>query len=124
MKKSIILTFGCLLSTSVMLAQSGTIHGVVTDSQGEPVIGATIKVVGTKRATATDINGEFNIQASSSEKLNISYVGSKTAVVAAKNNLQIVLQDDDNTLSDVVVVGYGTQKKATLTGAVSAITNK
>lgn len=124
MKKSLILTFGFLLSTSVMLAQSGTIHGVVTDPQGEPVIGASIKVVGTKRATVTDINGEFNIQASGSEKLNISYVGSKTAVVAAKNNLQVVLQDDDNTLSDVVVVGYGTQKKATLTGAVSAITNK
>lgn len=124
MKKSLILTFGFLLSTSVMLAQSGTIHGVVTDPQGEPVIGASIKVVGTKRAAVTDINGEFNIQASGSEKLNISYVGSKTAVVAAKNNLQVVLQDDDNTLSDVVVVGYGTQKKATLTGAVSAITNK
>ncbi len=124
MKKSLILTFGFLLSTSVMLAQSGTIHGVVTDPQGEPVIGASIKVVGTKRAAVTDINGEFNIQASGSEKLNISYVGSKTAVVAAKNNLQVVLQDDDNTLSDVVVVGYGTQKKATLMGAVSAITNK
>ena len=124
MKKSLILTFGCLLSASAMFAQNGTVHGVVTDSQGEPVIGATIKVVGTKRATVTDMNGEFAIQASGKEKLNISYVGTKSEVVTAKNNLKIVLQDDDNTLSDVVVVGYGTQKKATLTGAVSAITNK
>ena len=124
MKKSLIMTFGCLFSASVMFAQNGSVHGVVTDSQGEPVIGATVKVVGSNRATATDINGEFNIQASAKEKLNISYVGSKPTVVLAKNNLKIVLQDDDNTLNDVVVVGYGTQKKATLTGAVSAVTNK
>ena len=124
MKKSFILTIGCLFSASIMLAQNGIIHGVVTDAQGEPVIGATVKVVGTQRATATDIDGKFDIQATAKEKLNISYIGSKPMVVSARNNLKVVLVDDENTLSDVVVVGYGTQKKATLTGAVSAINNK
>lgn len=115
----------CMLVSVPMLAQDRTVTGTVTDSSGEPVIGATVRVDGTKTATITDIDGVFKIQASAKQKIRISFVGYKDAVVTASNtSLKVTMQDDMNVMDEVVVVGYGTQKKATLTGAVSAITNK
>lgn len=107
-------------------AQLRMVQGTVIDSSGEPVIGANVKVNGSStRGTITDINGEFKIEASTKEKLTISYIGYLDVVVSAANvTLRVTMQDDNKTLEEVVVVGYGTQKKATLTGAVSAVTNK
>ena len=106
-------------------AQERTVNGTVTDSNGEPIIGANIKVDGTTRGAITDIDGNFAIQASANQKLIVTYIGYNTETVnATSTTLSIVLKEDTKTLDEIVVVGYGSQKKATLTGAVSAINNE
>ena len=115
----------CILASMPMLAQNRTVKGTVVDSQGEPVIGATVRVDGAeKQATVTDFDGKFTIDAAPKEKLRISFVGYQDAIVAASPNVKVTLKEDSQLMEEVVVVGYGTQKKATLTGAVSAINNK
>ena len=115
----------CLLTALPMSAQNRIVRGTVVDQTGETVIGANVRVNGTTRGVITDINGEFEIAADAKEKLTISFIGYIDAIVAAdKTNLKITLKEDSQALEEVVVVGYGTQKKATLTGAVSAINNK
>ncbi|MCH5302961.1 MAG: TonB-dependent receptor [Prevotella sp.] len=111
----------CLLPLGA-LAQS-IVKGTVKDEAGEPVIGATVKVVGGVSGAITDLNGGFSIQASSSATLSVSYVGyiTQRVPVAGKNNLQIILKEDITTLNDVVVIGYGVQKKSDLTGAVASV---
>ena len=116
-----------ILFFSSVFSQNRNVHGTVVDGNtGEPIIGANVVVKGeTTRGTITDINGEFYLQVASNEKLCVSYIGYLTSEVTAnKTELKILLKEDGETLEEVVVVGYGTQKKATLTGAVSAITNK
>lgn len=115
----------CMLATLPMLAQVRSVTGTVVDAQGEPVMGATVRVDGTKTATVTDMDGVFKISADPKQKIRISFIGCKDAVVSASNtSLKVTMEEDRNVMDEVVVVGYGTQKKATLTGAVSAITNK
>ena len=104
-----------------MSTQLTNVSGTVTDENGEPVIGATITEVGTTRVTATDINGRFNLRASGKGKIEIAYIGYKTVTVNPGTNLNIRLAEDKASLDEVVVVGYGTQKKANLTGAVSNV---
>lgn len=114
-----------MLTTLPMLSQVRSVTGTVVDAQGEPVMGATVRVDGTKTATVTDMDGVFKISADPKQKIRISFIGCKDALVSASNtSLKITMQEDRNVMDEVVVVGYGTQKKATLTGAVSAITNK
>lgn len=101
--------------------QSVTVTGKVTDKNGEAIIGATIKEVGTSNGTITDINGNFTLNVLSSEvSLEISYIGYKTQTlkVTPEKNLLITLQEDTQTLDEVVVIGYGSMKKSDLTGAV------
>lgn len=107
-------------------AKAKLITGTVVDSQGEPMTGATVVVVGTQEATATDADGVFKLKAAQGQKLRASFVGCVTteATVNAANNYTITLRDNDNVLSDVVVVGYAVQKKTNLTGAVSALSSK
>ena len=107
------------------LAQQRLVEGVVYEGADEPVVGATVKVKGTNRGTMTDIDGKFQIQASPQETLQITYVGYKAVEVkAASTSLTVTLEPDSDMLDEVVVVGYGVQKKATLTGAVSQVSNK
>ena len=110
--------------TNVQQQNKRTVHGVVTDQNGEPVIGATIAVKGTKAKTVTDIDGRYEIQVINNGTLEISYIGFTTKEVATngKTSINISLTEDVKSLNDVVVIGYGSQKKVTLTGAVSAIT--
>lgn len=117
----IALMFAFAMIASTLQAQ--TVTGNVKDSSGEPVIGATIMENGTKNGTITDYDGNFTIKLQQGGNLNVSYVGMKTQIVktAGKTNFSIILQDDANTLGDVVVVGYGTIKKNDLTGSVSSV---
>jgi len=105
-----------------MLAQS-IIKGTVKDEAGEPIIGASVQVQGTKTGGITDLNGNFSVSASSNAVLNISYVGyvSQKVNVAGRSNIAVVLKEDAQSLQDVVVIGYGVQKKSDLSGAVASV---
>ncbi|MBQ0078035.1 MAG: TonB-dependent receptor [Bacteroidales bacterium] len=105
-------------------AAPGTVKGKVTDSYGEPLIGAAVMEKGTTNGTVTDFDGLFELRISSSPATlvasSISY-RDKEFTASAGDNVTIVLEDDSEALEEVVVVGYGTQKKVNLTGAVSSI---
>ena len=122
MKKRIYLLFFLLItSIGITLAQTQVV-GNVADDTGEPVIGASILVKGTTLGTVTDIDGAFTISVpAGSNTLVVSYVGLNTQEVAVKPVLNIILSSDIELLDELVVVGYGTQKKANLTGAVTTV---
>ena len=107
----------------LMLSVQGTwaqsVKGTVNDETGEPIIGASVKVVGSKTGAVTDFNGNFSVNAPSSGQLEISYVGYQTQRVQinGKSDITITLKEDAQSLDDVVVIGYGTQKKKLVTGA-------
>ena len=106
-------------------AAAASVSGTVTDSTGEPLIGASVVVKGAKQGVTTDIDGNFNIKVAQGATLVISYVGFNTKEVkVAGTNLNIVLEEGSNVLNEVVVVGYGTQKKATMTGSVAVVDAK
>ena len=116
-KPLVLLCLLCLLPLGAM-AQS-TIKGVVNDEAGEPVIGASVQVQGTKTATVTDFDGNFSVSAPSNATLIISYVGyvTETVSVQGRSNITVTLREDAQSLEDVVVIGYGVQKKKLVTGA-------
>ena len=96
--------------------------GVVTSSDtGEPIVGATVKVVGTTLGTVTDIDGKFSIDAPDGAKLEITYVGMTPKTVKAAKQMTIKLDPDSRLLDEVVVTGYGNFKKSSFTGAASTI---
>lgn len=99
------------------------ISGTILDEKGEPIIGANVMVKGTSTGVVTDIDGNFSIQVPPSVILQISYIGYITQEIAIRNQnvIHIRLAEDTQTLDEVVVVGYGTQKKANLTGATSSV---
>ena len=104
------------------LAQS-TVKGTVIDESGEPIIGASVKVVGARGGGVTDMNGQFSVSAASNAQLEISYVGYLTQKVnvGGRQNIRITLKEDSNTLNDVVVIGYGTMKKSDISGSVATV---
>ena len=116
-KPLVMLFLLCLLPLGAM-AQS-TVKGTVIDEAGEPIIGASVQVQGSKTGAVTDFNGNFSVQASSNATLVISYVGYVTEKVGVqgRSNVNVTLKEDVTTLNDVVVIGYGTQKKKLVTGA-------
>ena len=129
MKKRVTLLIMLLLTgISYIYAQQLTITGTVIDkSLGDPVIGASVLVEGTTNGTVTDIDGKFSINASKGNVLNISYIGYQTQTIKLDGNqtvLTIQLGEDTQALDEVVVVGFGSQKKVNLTGAVSTVDNK
>lgn len=95
--------------------------GIVTDKDGEPCIGATVTVRGSKNRTVTDASGRYTLDAPENAMLEISSIGFLPKDVKAGSDVRTILKEDSKTLSDVVVVGYGTQKRADLTGATSSI---
>lgn len=121
--KTLLMSICLLLVSSVSFAQVEEASGNVTDNSGEPVIGATVTVVGGQgnAGTVTDIDGNFTVQVQSGSKLSISFMGYKTQVVKAAKSLRIVLEEDAKLLNEVVVTGYTTQRKADLTGAISVV---
>ena len=98
------------------------IKGTVIDENGDPVIGATISdKTNAKNATITDFDGNFTVNVQAGQIIVVSYVGYETQEVAAKNGITIKLQPDTKVLDEVVVVGYGVQKKSSVTGAISQV---
>ena len=108
-----------LMFSASAMAQNQTVTGTVLDETGEPVIGATVTVAGTKTATVTDLDGNYKISAPADAKVVISYIGYMPMTV--KPGGTVTLQEDKQTLEEVVVVGYGAQKKAHLTGSISTV---
>lgn len=103
-----------------------TITGTVLDQNGLPVPGATVVIEGTNTGTVSDINGKFSIEADEGDILQVSYIGyqSQRITIGNQTELNIMLQEDQASLDEVVVVGYGTQRKSDLTGAISSVTSK
>lgn len=114
------------VKTEVMKAVAGNkkkITGKVVDRNGQPVIGASIIQKGSSNGTVSDLDGKFSLEVSEASTLTISYVGFKTQTISVegKSNVVIELQDDMNTLNDVVVIGYGSARKSDISGSVSSI---
>ena len=114
------LLLGLFLSVGAF-AQQIAVKGHVKDATGEPIIGATIRVVGTQTGVVSDFDGNFVISANQGQTLSVSYVGYQTAEIKAAPNVTITLQDDAQMLKDVVVIGYGTVKKSDATGSVMSV---
>jgi TonB-linked SusC/RagA family outer membrane protein len=106
--------------------QQTSVSGTVTDVNGEPLIGVSITVKGNSTGTVTNADGKFNIHANPGDVLQLSYIGyaTKTVTVGSEKVLNIVMEEDQKSLDEIVVIGYGTQKKINLTGAVSVISGK
>lgn len=120
-----LLLVGLLFGAVTLMAQK-RVTGNVTDADGAPVIGATIKVNGTKVAAVTDAEGKFvlpNVPASA-KTLSVSYIGMKTQEVSVSNNVTVVLAFEDELLDEAIVVAYGVAKKGSFTGSVSQMKAK
>ncbi len=112
-----------MMSAQLASAQSQVITGVIKDAQGQPVIGASVRVQGQKQGAITDFDGKFSLNADAKSNLIVSYIGyeSQTVPVNGQTTLNVTMKDNSTNLQDVVVVGYGTQKKASLTSAITQI---
>ena len=123
LKKIFMMGMLMLLMPLSLIAQDITVKGVVKDATGESVIGATVMQKGTSNGAVTDIDGNFTLKVPSNATLTISYVGYATQDIAVngKTEFSIVLKEDSKSLSEVVVVGYGTMDKKELTSAISHV---
>jgi len=112
-----------LASVSIAFAQTQTVNGRVVDDSGQPIIGATVEIKGTSTGTVSDADGKFSVNASPKDVIVISYLGytKQEIAVGRKTSFDVTLKEEVTQMKDVVVVGYGTQKKADLTGAVSTV---
>jgi TonB-linked SusC/RagA family outer membrane protein len=118
--------FFLLILGSQSFAQTRLIKGKVTEPSGEPIPGATILVKGTTTGTATDLEGNFSLSASETQVLVFSFIGfvSQEIAVGNQSTINVSLKLDVSDLDEVIVVGYGTQKKSQLTGAISSVGSK
>jgi TonB-linked SusC/RagA family outer membrane protein len=103
--------------------QKKTITGTIVDEAGEPIIGANIVEVGTTNGTVTDVDGKFSLNVDNNATIHISYIGylDQEFAIGNQTTLNVVLSEDTELLEEVVVVGYGTQRKETLTGSIASI---
>ncbi|TDU42856.1 TonB-linked SusC/RagA family outer membrane protein [Gelidibacter sediminis] len=122
-KFSLILTLCLVLIAQITFAQQKTISGTVSDESGIPLPGVNILVKGTTTGTQTDFDGKFSISAKVGDVLSFSFVGlqSKEVTVTSSNTINLTMAEDAAVLDEVVVVGYGVQKKSEVTGAISSI---
>ena len=109
MKKKLVLLGAALLLSSATASAQSRVTGRVTDSNGQPVMGATVRIPGTKIVTTTDAKGTFKLNVpAGAKKLVVSYIGMQAETVSVAGNVQVVLKD--NELGEAVVVGYGTAR--------------
>ncbi|PWL37808.1 SusC/RagA family TonB-linked outer membrane protein [Flagellimonas aquimarina] len=124
--KTKLLLIAILLSNIQLFAQdSYSLAGTVTDTDNVPIPGANVIVLNTTRGTQTDFDGNYSIQVSNGDVLQFSYIGYATqaVIINGQTSINIILQEDTSELDEVVVIGYGTQKKSTLTGSISKVVN-
>ena len=108
-----------------IVAQQQQVQGTVVDKTGEPLIGVTVQVVGQQGGVVTDLDGHYSIKVSKGAQLKFSYIGfTEQTLKVTGNQLNVTMSEDSQTLQDVVVVGYGVQKKESLTGAVAVVDAK
>ena len=121
--KSLLFISALAMSSAAAQAQGIMVKGKVVDQHNEPVIGATVGVDKGKAKTVTDIDGNYTLQVPANAQIVVNYIGMKPATqsVGGRRELNFILQDDVNQLADVVVVGYGTQKRGSITGSVAAV---
>lgn len=121
--KSLLFISALVMSSAAAQAQGIMVKGKVVDQHNEPVIGATVGVDKGKAKTVTDIDGNYTLQVPANAQIVVNYIGMKPATqnVGGRRELNFVLQDDVSQLQDVVVVGYGTQKRGSITGSVAAV---
>ena len=126
MKKSYFLLILTLITTAFLNAQNSEVNGSVSGVDGLSIPGANVLIQGSNTGTTTDFDGNFSISVKSGDVLIVSYIGFLTQSITISNqtSLTIVLQSDTSELDEVVVVGYGTQRKSNLTGAISKVTNE
>lgn len=120
MKKNLVLFLMALLVSAAAYAQT-TVKGQVVDDMNEAIIGASVMVKGSSQGTVTDLDGNFTIQANPGQMLTISYIGYVTQDVKAANGMRVVLKEDNTTLDELVVVGYGVQKKSVVTASIAKV---
>ena len=117
-----------LLTNVAAFAQNRTVSGKILDNQQQPLIGAAVMISGTTVGTTTDVNGSFSLSVPSGDVVlevsSLGYLTRKVTVPAAKATVNVTLEEDNMTLNETVVVGYGTQKKVNLTGAISVVDDK
>ena len=111
----------CFLAVTTAMAQITVKGQVLSSTDGEGLIGAAVQEVGTTNGTVTDYNGNFSLKVKEGASLKISYVGYVAQTLAARANMVVNLKEDTKTLDDVVVIGYGVQKKSDVTGAISSV---
>lgn len=128
MKKTIVLLFSFfLLSGPAGFAQDAAVSGTVLDAKGEPLVGVNVSVKGTTVGTVTDIDGKYTLQVPNNKSTVVfSYIGFLAQEIAAgtKKTIDVTMRDDTQKLEEVVVVGYGAQKKVTVTGSVASVTGE
>lgn len=122
--RSFLLIVAALQISSAAFAQQTKVTGKVVDEQNEPVVGATVQVEGTTNGTATNVDGQFTLEVNSGARLRFSYVGFKTLTIKAANGMKVTMQEDANTLNEVVTIGYGSVKRKDVTTAVSSVSTK
>ena len=125
--RSVVVTLALLLAFAPLAAQGLTsVTGTVTDTGGEPLIGATVREKGTSNVTATDIDGNYSLKLSSSRPtLEVSYIGYEPVQVrVTKARMNVEMKTSESALDEVVVVAYGVQKKATVTGSIATVDSK
>ena len=123
MEKRLTMILACLfLSIGMALAQTKVNGTVVSQEDGEPVIGASVLVVGTQMGTVTDANGRFSLTCPEGKQtLRITYVGMEPIEVSARPNMRIVLTSDSKSLDEVIIVAYGTQRREAKTGSITTV---
>ena len=122
--RSLLMTFAVFAMSLVSIAAMAepiTIVGKVVDANGEPLIGASVAEAGTSNGTITDMDGAFMLNVEKNVTLHVSYVGYKDLELRAHKDMVVMLREDTQVLDEVVAIGYGTQKKANLTGAVTTV---
>ena len=121
LKRAMSVVLGLVLGASALLAQNITVTGTVTDVQNEPLVGASVLQSGTTNGTMTDVDGNFTLSVPKGAELEISSIGFTTLKLKAEPNMKVALPEDVEMLNETVVVGYGVQKRESLTSSISQI---